>query len=57
MYHVYSLDADCPIFCFEQVSHVIDALNLPGTPEETGLRVLAPGEETGMSVRYAAERL
>jgi aldose 1-epimerase len=57
MYHVYSLGADCPIFCFEQVSHIIDALNLPAAPEETGLRVLAPGEESGMWVRYTAERL
>jgi aldose 1-epimerase len=54
--HFYSLGADCPIFCFEQVTHQIDAFNLPGEPEEKGLRVLAPGEETGMWVRYAAER-
>ncbi len=57
LYHVYSLGADCPIFCFEQVTHVIDALNLPGAPEETGLRVLAPGEATSLWVRYTAERL
>lgn len=57
IYHVYSLGADCPIVCFEQVSTVIDALNLPGTPEETGLRILQPGEETGMWVRYTASRI
>jgi aldose 1-epimerase len=57
LYHVYSLGAACPIFCFEQVTHVIDALNLPGSPAETGLRVLEPGEQTSMWVRFTAERL
>ena len=55
--HFYSLGAGCPIFCFEQITHMIDALNLPGAPEGKGLRVLAPGEETRIWVRYTAERL
>ena len=55
--HVYSLGADCPIFCFEQITHLIDAFNLPGAPEEKGLRVLEPGRETAMWVRYKAERI
>ncbi len=57
LYHLYSLGADCPIFCFEPVTHVIDALNLPGTPEEAGLRVLEPGEKTSLWARFKAERL
>lgn len=57
IYHVYSLDADCPIFCFEQVTHVIDALNRSESPAETGLRMLGPGEATAMQVRYTAELL
>jgi aldose 1-epimerase len=56
-FHFYSLGADCPIFCFEQISHLIDAFNLPGAPAGTGLRVLAEGERTAMWVRYAAETL
>lgn len=55
--HFYSLGADCPIFCFEPVTHVIDALNLPEPPRETGLRVLGPGEETRMWTRFKAEPL
>jgi aldose 1-epimerase len=55
--HFYSLGADCPIFCFEPVTHVIDALNLPEPPQETGLRVLEPGEQTKMWTRFKAELL
>ena len=55
--HFYSLGKDCPIFCFEQITHLIDAFNLPGTPEEKGLRVLEPGRETAMWVRYKAESI
>jgi galactose mutarotase-like enzyme len=29
--HFYSLGADCPIFCFEQITHQIDAFNLPAS--------------------------
>jgi aldose 1-epimerase len=56
-YHVYSLDADCPFFCFEPVTHANNAFGKPGTPEENGLRVLAPGEETSMRVRFTAQRI
>jgi aldose 1-epimerase len=56
-YHVYSLDADCPYFCFEPVTHPNNAFGKPGTPEENGLRVLGPGEETSMRVRFTARRL
>jgi aldose 1-epimerase len=53
-YHVYSLDKDCPIFCFEPVTHPNNAYGKPGTPEENGLRVLKPGEETSMRARFRA---
>lgn len=52
--HLYAPGPDIPIFCFEPITHLIDAFNLPGAPEEKGLRLLAPGEETGMWVRYKA---
>ncbi len=37
---VYSPDEAADFFCFEPVSHPVDAHNLPGRP---GLRMLAPG--------------
>lgn len=49
--HIYSLDKNCPIFCFEPVTHPNNALGKPGTPEANGLRVLAPGAETSMLMR------
>jgi aldose 1-epimerase len=54
-YHVYSLDEDCPFFCFEPVTHPNNALNKPGTPEANGLRVLAPGAATSMRVRFSGQ--
>jgi aldose 1-epimerase len=51
-YHIYSLNADCPFFCFEPVTHPVDALNLPGDPTEKGVRVLAPGESTSLRSRF-----
>jgi aldose 1-epimerase len=56
-YHVYSLNADCPFFCFEPVTHENNAYGKPGTPEENGLRVLARGEETAMWARFTARRI
>jgi aldose 1-epimerase len=38
---LYSPGADADFFCFEPVSHPVDAYNLPGMP---GLAVLQPGE-------------
>ena len=34
---LYSPSADAPFFCFEPVSHPVDAHNLPGTPGLVGL--------------------
>lgn len=38
-------------FCLEPVSHVADAANLARTREDTGWRVLAPGEAMACSLR------
>ena len=55
--HLYAPGPEVPYFCFEQISHMIDAFNIPAPPERTGLRMLGPGEETSMWVRYAAQIL
>ena len=44
---VYSPGAHADFFCFEPVSHAVDALNQPGMP---GLVTLAPGERVSFSV-------
>jgi aldose 1-epimerase len=40
---LYSPSADARFFCFEPVSHAVDAHNLPPGPEAHGLVILAPG--------------
>jgi aldose 1-epimerase len=42
-YILYSPSADSSFFCFEPVTHAVDAHNLPPGPEAHGLKVLAPG--------------
>lgn len=42
---IYSPEPDCGFFCFEPVSHPVNAHNLPGMP---GLTVLQPGESLSM---------
>jgi aldose 1-epimerase len=44
---LYSPDADSGFFCFEPVSHPVDAHNLPGQP---GLVRLAPGESLTLTM-------
>jgi aldose 1-epimerase len=55
--HLYAPGPHMPFYCFEQITHMIDAFNIPAPPEQTGLRVLGPGEETSMWTRYAASGL
>jgi aldose 1-epimerase len=43
-YLLYSPGRDADFFCFEPVSHPVDAHHLPGGPAANGLRILAPGE-------------
>jgi len=47
---VFSPGADCDFFCFEPVSHPVDAHRLPGSP---GLRLLAPGDRFAVACRFA----
>jgi aldose 1-epimerase len=54
-YHVYSPDKDCDFFCFEPVTHANNAFAKPGRPEANDLRVLQPGEETSLKVRFTGE--
>jgi aldose 1-epimerase len=42
-YILYSPAADASFFCFEPVTHAVNAHNLPPGPEAHGLTVLAPG--------------
>jgi len=39
-YIIYSPDGDADFFCFEPVSHAVDAHNLPGGPVANGLTIL-----------------
>lgn len=44
---IYSPRPDCGFFCFEPVSHPVNAHNLPGMP---GLVVLQPGDSLALSM-------
>jgi aldose 1-epimerase len=52
-YIVYSPASDADFFCFEPVTHPVDAHNLPGGAEANGLIVLQPGQEAAISCRFA----
>lgn len=43
-YVVFSPSAEADFFCFEPVTHPVDALNLPEGPEAYGMKVLNPSE-------------
>lgn len=47
---VFSPDADADFFCFEPVTHAVDAFHQQGMP---GLRILEPGAEMAMEMRIA----
>lgn len=50
-YVVFSPAADADFFCFEPVTHPVDAFNLPGSAEDHGLKILAPGETLAVETR------
>ena len=52
-YVVFSPSSDADFFCFEPVSHPVDAFNLVGGPETHGMKILSPGAEllVQMSIR------
>ncbi len=52
---VYSPDRDAPFFCFEPVSHPVDAHNLEN-PLDHGLVMLKPGESFGAWARFTPHR-
>ncbi|MFO1140739.1 MAG: aldose 1-epimerase [Paracoccus sp. (in: a-proteobacteria)] len=52
-YVVFSPAGDADFFCFEPVSHPVDAFNLPGPPAAHGLRVLEPGESLAVTSSVA----
>ena len=49
---VYSPAGGCGFFCFEPVSHPVDAHNLPGGPQGNGLVILAPDEAISASCLF-----
>jgi aldose 1-epimerase len=53
-YMVYSPAATSDFFCFEPVSHPVDAFHLPGGPMRHGMVRLAPGEVLSGTVTFAA---
>lgn len=53
-YHLYSPSKECGFFCFEPVTHEVNAHAKPGGPEANDLRVLQPNETTAMRVTFAA---
>ena len=56
-YIVYAPAGDCGFFCFEPVSHPVDAHNLPGGPTANGLTVLAPRETLSATCLFRPRRL
>lgn len=55
-YIVYSPSKAADFFCFEPISHAVDAHNLDGGPETHGLRVLTPGQSLTAICRFAPRR-
>jgi aldose 1-epimerase len=51
-YLLYSPSKDADFFCFEPVTHVVDAHNLPDGPESGGLAILSEGESASVSCRF-----
>ena len=51
-YILYSPGGNSDFFCFEPVSHLIDAHNLPGGASASGLRILAPQEAMSVTCEF-----
>jgi aldose 1-epimerase len=51
-YVLYSPGAAADFFCFEPVSHAVDAFHLPGGPQAHGLRLMQPGASFGVQCRF-----
>ena len=57
IYILYSPSAKADFFCFEPVTHPVDAHNGPGGPEVNSLAVLAPGESLSATCRFLPRRV
>jgi aldose 1-epimerase len=53
---LYSPSREAPFFCFEPVSHPVDAFNLPGEATSHGLIVLDPGQQAQVTATFEAIR-
>jgi aldose 1-epimerase len=51
-YILYSPSAEAKFFCFEPVSHAVDAHNLPPGPDAHGLAILKPGAMLTAQCRF-----
>lgn len=56
-YILYSPASDADFFCFEPVTHPVDAHNRPGGPERNGLAALRPGETLRIRCTFAPRLL
>ena len=56
-YILYSPSDEADFFCFEPVTHPVDAHNLPGGPEANGLTILAPKEILSAACRFSPKPL
>ena len=56
-YILYSPSAKADFFCFEPVTHPVDAHNLPGGPAANGLTILAQQETISATCRFCPRRL
>jgi aldose 1-epimerase len=57
VYILYSPSTKADFFCFEPVTHPVDAHNGSGGPEANSLVVLAPGESLSATCRFLPRRV
>lgn len=57
VYLVYSPSGEADFFCFEPVTHPVDAHNAPGGPEANGLAIFAPGASLSAACRFTPRRI
>ena len=56
-YLLYSPGVKADFFCFEPVSHAVEAHNLGDDMAKHGLRLLGPGEELAAAARFAVTEI
>jgi aldose 1-epimerase len=56
-YILYSPASDANFFCFEPVTHLIDAHNRPGGPRANGLAILDQRDDRAIACRFAPTRV